>query len=126
MAAPSYVVALVHCISVRITNDGRPPATEIVPRGGLRNLYRHIMDLGGMMEIQSKPCFALTLVLSVMEVLMNVNTAKKIVEEYVSKSSGVRSHATSVFKVKDGFVFSLMPDKWKKNEVLMDPFFRFP
>ena len=55
---------------------------------------------------------------------MNADIAKKIVEEYVSKSSGIRSHATSVFKVKDGFVFSLMPDKWKKNEVLMDPFFK--
>ncbi|MDD6715960.1 MAG: hypothetical protein PUF49_06265 [Firmicutes bacterium] len=50
-------------ISVRITNDGRPPETEIIPRGGLRNLYRHVLDLGGTMEIQSKPSFALTVVL---------------------------------------------------------------
>lgn len=55
---------------------------------------------------------------------MNVNTAKKVVEEYVSKSSGVASHAISAFEVKDGYVFSLRPDKWPKDEVLMDPFFK--
>lgn len=50
-------------ISMKITNDGRPPETEVVPKGGLLNLYRHIMDCGGTMEIQSKPVFALTMVL---------------------------------------------------------------
>lgn len=50
-------------VSVKITNDGRPPVTEVVPKGGLHNLYRHIMDLGGTMEIQSKPSFTLTVVL---------------------------------------------------------------
>lgn len=50
-------------ISMKITNDGRPPETEVVPKGGLLNLYRHIMDCGGTMEIQSKPVFALTVVL---------------------------------------------------------------
>ena len=50
-------------ISMKITNDGRPPETEVVPKGGLFNLQRHIMDLGGTMEIQSKPGFALTVVL---------------------------------------------------------------
>ena len=53
------------CFSVRITNDGRPPETEVVPRGGLRNLYRHVLDLGGTMEIQSRPDFALTVHLPV-------------------------------------------------------------
>ena len=52
-------------VSVKITNDGRSPETEVVPKGGLRNLYRHIIDLGGTMEIQSKPSFALTVVLPV-------------------------------------------------------------
>ena len=52
-------------VSVKITNDGRPPETEVVPKGGLHNLYRHIMDLGGTMEIQSKPGFTLTVVLPV-------------------------------------------------------------
>lgn len=50
-------------VSVKITNDGRPPETEVVPKGGLYNLYRHIMDCSGTMEIQSKPSFALTVVL---------------------------------------------------------------
>ena len=52
-------------VSVKITNDGRSPETEVVPKGGLHNLYRHIIDLGGTMEIQSKPSFALTVVLPV-------------------------------------------------------------
>ena len=55
---------------------------------------------------------------------MNVNTAKNIVEDYVIKLSGVKSHAIFGFEVKDGFVFSLRPDKWPKDEVLMDPFFK--
>lgn len=54
-------------ISVKITNDGRPPETEVVPKGGLHNLQRHIMDLGGTMEIQSKLSFALTVVLPVIK-----------------------------------------------------------
>ncbi|MDD5955109.1 MAG: ATP-binding protein, partial [Firmicutes bacterium] len=54
-------------VSMKITNDGRPPETEVVPKGGLHNLYRHIMDRGGTMEIQSKPVFALTVVLPVIK-----------------------------------------------------------
>ena len=54
-------------VSVKITNDGRSPETEVVPKGGLHNLYRHIMDCGGTMEIQSKPSFALTVVLPVIK-----------------------------------------------------------
>ena len=54
-------------ISLKITNDGRYPETEVVPKGGLHNLYRHIMDCGGTMEIQSKPSFALTVVLPVIK-----------------------------------------------------------
>lgn len=50
-------------VSMKITNDGRAPETEVVPKGGLHNLYRHILDLGGTMEIQSKPVFVLTVVL---------------------------------------------------------------
>ena len=52
-------------VSVKITNDGRSPETEVVPKGGLHNVYRHIIDFGGTMEIQSKPSFALTVVLPV-------------------------------------------------------------
>lgn len=54
-------------ISMKITNDGRPPETEVVPKGGLLNLYRHIIDCGGTMEIQLKPSFALTVVLPVIQ-----------------------------------------------------------
>ena len=54
-------------ISVRITNNGRPPENEVVPKGGLRNLYYHILDCGGTMEIQSKPRFMLTVVLPVIK-----------------------------------------------------------
>ena len=54
-------------VSMKITNDGRHPETEVVPKGGLHNLYRHIMDRGGTMEIQSKPVFALTVVLPVIK-----------------------------------------------------------
>ena len=54
-------------VSVKITNDGRSPETEVVPKGGLHNLYRHIIDFGGTMEIQSKPSFALTVVLPVIQ-----------------------------------------------------------
>ena len=53
--------------SVKITNDGRAPETEVVPKGGLHNLYRHVMTCGGTMEIQSKPGFALTVVLPATE-----------------------------------------------------------
>jgi signal transduction histidine kinase len=54
-------------VSMKITNDGRPPETEVVPKGGLHNLYRHIIDCGGTMEIQSKPSFALTVLLKVIQ-----------------------------------------------------------
>ena len=54
-------------ISMKITNDGRAPETEVVPKGGLHNLYRHIMDCGGTMEIKSKPSFALTVVFPVIK-----------------------------------------------------------
>ena len=54
-------------ISMKITNDGRSPETEVVPKGGLLNLYRHIIACGGTMEIQSKPSFALTVVLPVIQ-----------------------------------------------------------
>ncbi|MDD6879880.1 MAG: ATP-binding protein, partial [bacterium] len=54
-------------ISMQITNDGRVPETEVVPKGGLFNLQRHILDYGGTMEIQSKPCFALSVVLPVIK-----------------------------------------------------------
>lgn len=50
-------------VSIKITNDGTPPESEIVPKGGLHNLYRYVLDCGGRMEIQSKPEFAMTVIL---------------------------------------------------------------
>ena len=47
-------------VSIHITNDGAPPEGEVVPKGGLHNLYRYVLDCGGKMEIRSKPSFALT------------------------------------------------------------------
>lgn len=48
-------------LSMRITNNGEIPKGEIVPKGGLLNLEHHIIALGGTMEVESKPVFALTI-----------------------------------------------------------------
>ena len=50
-------------VSIHIANEGRPPESEVVPKGGLHNLYRYVMDCGGTMTIRSKPSFALTIIL---------------------------------------------------------------
>ena len=52
-------------ISLRITNNGKPPESAIVPKGGLLNLHRHVTNLGGAMEIQWSPAFALMIVMPV-------------------------------------------------------------
>ena len=46
---------------IRITNNGVAPEKEVVPKGGLYNLSRHIFDYSGEMHIQSMPYFALTI-----------------------------------------------------------------
>lgn len=46
---------------IRITNNGETPDKEIVPKGGLYNISRHVFDYGGEMQIQSFPYFALTI-----------------------------------------------------------------
>lgn len=46
--------------SIRITNNGEPPESKVMPKGGLLNLYNHITNLGGTMDIQSNPVFTLT------------------------------------------------------------------
>ncbi|MGN1138790.1 MAG: hypothetical protein ACI4RM_05015 [Ruminococcus sp.] len=51
------------CLSIGITNNGKPPQSKVTPKGGLLNLYSHIVNLGGTMEIQSKPHFELTVTL---------------------------------------------------------------
>lgn len=45
--------------SIRITNNGKPPESKVTPKGGLLNLYNHITNLGGTMEIQSNPFYEL-------------------------------------------------------------------
>ena len=50
-------------VCIHITNDGTPPESEVVPKGGLHNLYRYVLDWGGRMQIQSQPSFALTVTL---------------------------------------------------------------
>ena len=49
--------------SIHITNNGTPPKGEVVPKGGLHNLYRYVLGCGGRMEIQSQPAFALRVTL---------------------------------------------------------------
>lgn len=52
---------------VVITNDGKAPEGEIIPRGGLANFQKHVTEVGGNMQIQSQPIFKLTLTLPVSE-----------------------------------------------------------
>lgn len=50
-----------HQYSICITNNGAAPDKEIIPKGGLYNISRHVFDYGGEMRIQSFPYFALTI-----------------------------------------------------------------
>lgn len=50
-------------VTLRISNDGKQPEGEIVPRGGLADHRKYIMEAGGSMEIQSQPAFMLTVTL---------------------------------------------------------------
>ena len=46
-----------------MTNDGRPPEEEVIPRGGLADLGKRLAEEGGRMEIRSRPVFELTVTL---------------------------------------------------------------
>lgn len=48
-----------------LTNDGRQPQQEIVPRGGLVDLGRMLAEAGGKIEIQSQSQFLLTVTLPI-------------------------------------------------------------
>ena len=48
-------------ISLHITNNGKPPKSAVTPKGGLLNVHRHIINLGGSVEIQWSPVFVLTI-----------------------------------------------------------------
>lgn len=52
-------------VTLRMTNDGKQPKGEIVPRGGLADLEKMLAEAGGTMQIQSQPVFMLTVTLSV-------------------------------------------------------------
>ena len=48
-----------------ITNNGRPPKEQIIPRGGLANLAKRVSRLGGTIDIQSLPEFVLTVTIPI-------------------------------------------------------------
>lgn len=48
---------------LKLTNDGRPPESEITERGGLTNLRNIVEEAGGSMEITSLPRFIMTVIL---------------------------------------------------------------
>ena len=52
-------------VTLRMTNDGKQPEEEITPRGGLVDLGRMIAKVGGRIEFQSQPTFALTVTLPI-------------------------------------------------------------
>lgn len=48
-----------------LTNDGRQPQQEVIPRGGFVDLGRMLAEAGGKIEIQSQPQFLLTVTLPI-------------------------------------------------------------
>ena len=48
---------------ITLTNNGRAPKAPVAESGGLLALRRSAEALGGRMQVQSAPCFALTLFL---------------------------------------------------------------
>lgn len=54
-------------MTLRIQNDGRQPAEEVTPRGGLADLRKMIAAAGGVMQLQSRPAFELTVTLPLAE-----------------------------------------------------------
>lgn len=54
-----------NAVRLLLTNDGRQPQQEIVPRGGLVDLGRMLAEAGGKIEIQSQPQFLLTVTLPI-------------------------------------------------------------
>lgn len=50
-------------VILSISNDGKQPEHEVVPRGGLADFNKRIAQARGSMEIQSYPSFKLTVIL---------------------------------------------------------------
>lgn len=48
-----------------ITNNGRAPKEQIIPRGGLANLAKRVSHIGGTIDIQSLPEFKLTITIPI-------------------------------------------------------------
>jgi signal transduction histidine kinase len=46
--------------TVTVTNDGKPPESEITEGGGLSTLRKRVERAGGTMLVQSVPVFKLT------------------------------------------------------------------
>lgn len=66
-ASVLYITAERKSNTVRLllTNDGRQPQQEVIPRGGLVDLGRMLAEAGGKIEIQSQPQFLLTVTLPI-------------------------------------------------------------
>lgn len=66
-ASVLYITAEQKSNAVRLllTNDGRQPQQEVIPRGGLVDLGRMLAEAGGKIEIQSQPQFLLTVTLPI-------------------------------------------------------------
>lgn len=54
-----------NAVRLLLTNDGRQPQQEVIPRGGLVDLGRMLAGAGGKIEIQSQPQFLLTVTLPI-------------------------------------------------------------
>lgn len=54
-----------NAVRLLLTNDGRQPKQEVIPRGGLVDLGRMLAEAGGKIEIQSQPQFLLTVTLPI-------------------------------------------------------------
>ena len=54
-----------NAVRLLLTNDGRQPQQEVIPRGGLVDLGRRLAEAGGKIEIQSQPQFLLTVTLPI-------------------------------------------------------------
>ena len=50
-------------LTVRISNNGKPPETRITESGGLVSLRRKIEEAGGQMLVESRPEFRLTIII---------------------------------------------------------------
>ena len=48
---------------LRFTNNGKPPAKDMQPAGGLRNVARAAAEIGGSMEVSADPVFEMRLTL---------------------------------------------------------------